>query len=61
MYFLKLPQELIRLIYEYDDTYTNFYKKCTLYFSKNKIHKADQSQLNLEMLNKKCFNYYFYA
>ena len=28
MYFLKLPQELIRLIYEYDDTYSIMYKKC---------------------------------
>ncbi len=27
-YLHKLPEELIRLIYEYDDTYSVFYKKC---------------------------------
>ena len=27
-YLYKLPEELIRLIYEYDDTYSVFYKKC---------------------------------
>ena len=27
-YLNKLPEELIRLIYEYDDTYSVFYKKC---------------------------------
>ena len=27
-YLYKLPEELIRLIYEYDDTYSIMYKKC---------------------------------
>ena len=27
-YLHKLPEELIRLIYEYDDTYSLMYKKC---------------------------------